>query len=417
MSSLSNGINQRFPALRHRNFNLFFIGQCVSLIGTWMQNIGQSWLVLELTHSALKLSVVTMVQFLPMLFLSLFAGSLIDRFPKRRLLIGVQTFMMMLAFILATLTYFELVEYWHVLVLAFLLGLANTVDLPARQSYFIELVGKEDLMNAIALNSSIFQLARVIGPAIAGILIGLVGMAICFYINALSYVAVLIALSMISAQGFSHQTARKFSFRSIMGDIAEGLKYIHTRKIIELPLILLMVISTFALNYSIILPLFATQILFQDSTGYGFLMSSMGIGSFIGALSVATHSKNGPSLKILVLCGLGTALTLSVLGLERDFILSMLTLFIIGFFSNIFIAMVNSTLQLNSQDTMRGRVMSVYALVFGGVAPFGAFLTGILIERLGLSLNMILSGLLSAFLVALAYAFYRPKIHPLREQE
>jgi len=416
MSTLSNSINQRFPALKHRNFNLFFIGQCVSLIGTWMQNIGQSWLVLELTQSALKLSVVTMVQFLPMLFLSLFAGSLIDRFPKRKLLIGVQAFMMLLAFILATLTYFKLVEYWHVLVLAFLLGLANTVDLPARQSYFIELVGKEDLMNAIALNSSIFQLARVIGPAIAGILIGLVGMAICFYINALSYVAVLIALSLISAQGLSHQSARKFSFKSITGDIVEGLKYIHSRKIIELPLILLMVISTFALNYSIILPLFATQILFQDSTGYGFMMSSMGIGSFIGALSVATHSKRGPSLRILVLCGLGTALTLSILGFERNFFLSMMTLFVIGFFSNIFIAMVNSTLQLNSQDTMRGRVMSVYALVFGGVAPFGAFLTGVLIEQLGLSLNMILSGLFSAVLVALAYWMYQPRIHPDHEQ-
>lgn len=402
----------RFPALGHRNFKLFFIGQCVSLIGTWMQNIGQSWLVLDLTHSALKLSVITMVQFIPVLAFSLFAGSLIDRFPKRKVLWAVQAFMMLLALVLALITYFKVVEYWHVLVLALLLGIANTIDLPTRQAYFIELVGKEDLMNAIALNSSIFQLARVIGPAIAGLLIGLVGMAPCFFINAFSYIAVLISLSLITAQGLPHMQRSGLSVGLILGDVGEGLRYIKENPLIFLPLLLCMIISVLALNYSVILPLFATQILNQDSTGYGLLMSGMGLGSLVGALSIATHSKQGPSLKFLLLGAFLTSLLLTVLGFETNFLLSILTLFFIGLVSNVFISLVNSTIQLRSQDAMRGRIMSVYALVFGGMTPFGSLYTGMMSESLGLSMNMILSGLFAFVLILLAILAFRKHLNP-----
>ena len=253
----SRVLQTSFSSLKHRNFRLFWLGQCVSLIGTWMQNIGQSWLVLQLTHSPLKLSIVTMIQFLPMMLFSLYAGTLIDRFSKRKILIFTQISMLLLATALATLTYFNVVQYWHVLILALLLGIVNTIDMPTRQSFFVELVGKEDLMNAIALNSSIFNLARIIGPAIAGILIGLVGIAICFYLNALSFVAVIIGIWMIKVPAQVKSEHRFGSIKEINSDVAEGLRYINSKLIIKVPLLLLALLSLFVMNYNVLLPIFA----------------------------------------------------------------------------------------------------------------------------------------------------------------
>jgi MFS family permease len=387
-----------FSALKHRNFRLFFIGQCISLIGTWMQNIGQTWLVLQITHSALKLSIVTMVQFLPMMLFSLFAGTVVDRFSKRKVLIFTQTSMMILAIVLATLTYFNVVQYWHILVLGLLLGIVNTLDMPTRQSYFIELVGRKDLMNAIALNSSIFNLARVIGPAIAGILIGLVGIPICFYLNALSFVAVIIGLFMIKDTQ-SHPVSGKIeSFKQLMGDIKDGLKYIRNTRTILIPLILIAVISLCAMNYSVLIPLFAQRTLGLDAAGYGFVMTAMGLGSLVGAMGVAAYSQSGPKNKYITISALGTCLFMAILGLEKNYLLACITLFIIGFMVNIFTALANSTIQLNSIDKMRGRVMSVYTLVFLGVTPIGSLATGGLVEAVGVAWSLIISGLFSTVL-------------------
>jgi MFS family permease len=396
-----------FSSLKHRNFRLFFIGQCISLIGTWMQNIGQTWLVLQLTHSALKLSIVTMMQFLPMMVFSLFAGTVIDRFSKRKVLIFTQTSMMVLAVVLATLTYLNLIQYWHLIVLALLLGIVNTLDMPTRQSYFIDLVGRQDLMNAIALNSGIFNLARVVGPAIAGILIGLVGIPICFYLNALSFVAVIISLFMIKTPHDKPVTEKIESFGQIADDIKNGLRYIKNNNIILVPLILIAVISLFAMNYSVLIPLLASQTLRQDAAGYGFIMTCMGLGSLTGAMVIAARSQSGPKHAYMIIGALSTCIFMSILGLESTYLIVCITVFVIGLSSIVFTALANSIIQLNSVDKMRGRVMSVYTLVFLGVVPIGSLATGALIEWVGLSWTMILSGLVSVGITLLTIYLLR----------
>ncbi len=388
-------IRSGFPALKHRNFRLFWFGQCISLIGSWMQNIGQSWLVLELTHSALKLSIVTMLQFIPMMIFSLYAGTLVDRFPKRNMLIVTQTSLAVLAAVLATLTWSGAVEYWHVLILSLILGFVNTFDIPTRQSFVIELVGKEDLTNAIALNSSVFNLGRIVGPAVAGLLIGLVGISVCFYLNAISFIAVIVNLWLIRVPAkVKNRGDESASLKNVSRDIREGLSYINDRQIIKQPLILLAFISTFVMNYNILVPVFAQQELNQNATGYGLLMTSMGVGSFIGSLTLVAKSRNDPRLRYLVGGALFTSIFLAVLSLERNFLLSCITLFLIGFCTIIFTTLVNTMIQLNSSDEMRGRVMSVYTLVFGGVIPIGSFFTGQVTEYAGTPGCMVISGII-----------------------
>ncbi|HEY5467218.1 MAG TPA: MFS transporter [Clostridia bacterium] len=380
------------PALSHRNFRLFWTGQCVSLIGTWMQNIGQSWLVLQLTNSSFKLGLVSAMQFLPMMLFALFAGTLVDKLPKRTVLIFTQSSLAVLATILASLTFFNLIQYWHLLVLAALLGIVNTLDMPTRQSFFIELVGKEDLMNAIGLNSSIFNLARIIGPAVAGFLIALVGIGPCFYLNALSFLAVIVGLRMMDIQAPMVKTTVNKTVKSVIVDIRAGLTYIKSKTLIFYPLLLLAVISTFVFNFNVLVPIFAKQNLGQNAAGYGFMMTSIGIGSLIGALLITARSRTGPKLKYLLGGALGMCVFLAILGFEKNYALACVTLLILGFCSILFTTLVNSTIQLTAADNMRGRVMSVFSLVFGGVTPIGSLYTGKLTEVVGAPGCMIISG-------------------------
>lgn len=389
-----NVIMARFPALKHRNYRLFFLGQCISLIGTWMQSIAQAWLVLQLTQSALKLSLVSMVQFLPMMLFALYAGTLADRLPKRRMLIFTQTSLCVLAAILASLTYFKIVQYWQVLVLAFLLGLVNTLDVPSRQSFFIELVGKKDLMNAIGLNSSIFNLARILGPSIGGLLIGLVGIAACFYINAISYLAVIAGLWFIDTPLKKTPAEEACSSTRPFQEIREGISYIASKALIKQPLVLLAFISLFVMNFNVLIPVFAQQNLGQGAAGYGFLMTCMGLGSFAAALTIAARSQTGPSLKYLIGGAFGASVFSLLLGLEKSYNLACITLVMVGFCVTVFTALVNSTIQLNSQDNMRGRVMSVFSLVFLGVTPVGSLYAGNITENAGAPLCMIVSGVI-----------------------
>jgi MFS family permease len=387
-----------FPAFSHRNYRLFWFGQCISLIGTWMQTIGQSWLVLKLTDSPFKLGLVSAVQFLPMMIFSLFAGTFVDRFPKRTVLLITQASLAILAVVLATLTYFNVVQYWHVLVLAALLGLVNTLDMPTRQSFFVELVGREDLMNAIALNSTIFNLARILGPAVAGFLIGAVGIGICFYLNALSFLAVIIGLWLMDIKpNVTHAPGQ--SIKGILKDIFEGLSYIKTRDIILQPLLLLAVTSMFVMNFNVLVPFYATHNLGQDAAGYGFLMTSMGMGSFLGALILAAKSKAGPCMKFLLYGAAGMSFLLAAMGLEHNYILACFTLLMLGFCAIAFTTLVNSTIQLNTDDHMRGRVMSVYSLVFGGVIPIGSIYAGKLTEVVGAPSSMFISGIIGMLAV------------------
>jgi predicted MFS family arabinose efflux permease len=401
-----------FPAMKHRNFRLFWSGQCISVIGTWMQNIGQAWLVLEITHSALKLSIVTMVQFLPVTVFSLWAGTLADRLPKRTMLIYTQSALAVLAAALATVTWTGVVEYWHILILALLLGFVNALDVPARQSFIVEMVGKEDLSNAIALNSSVFNLGRILGPAVAGLLIGLIGIAPCFYLNALSFVAIVFSLFLIRVPATEIKPPEFGIFKTAFYDIRDGLGYIGKRAIIRQPLILLGFISTFVMNYNIVVPVFAQQVLNQNATGYGLLMTCMGIGSFAASLTMVARSKKNPRLRYLIGTALFTSAFLIVLAFENNYHLAGFTLFLIGYNTVAFTIMVNTTIQLRSSDEMRGRVMSVYMLVFGGVTPIGSLFTGQASELAGVRGCMIASGVIGVLAVAWAVFAMRGKRPP-----
>ncbi len=366
-------IKTLFSSLRHRNFRLFWSGQLISLIGTWMQNLGQAWLVLELTHSPLKLGVVSALQFLPMLFLSFPAGVLIDYFPKRMIIIATQTVMMVLAFTLAALQWTGVVQYWHVLVLASILGVANTVDMPARQAFIIEMVGKEDLMNAIALNSSIFNAARAVGPAIAGLLIGALGTGACFFANGVSYLAVIWGLRLISFD--EPRTTRQGDYH-IITDIREAMTYIRKTPVVRVTILLLAVVSIFGTNFNVLVPVFARQELHRDAAAFGFLMSAFGTGALIGAVSLAALSRRGPRQSFLLGGGMALSLILVLIGAQNSYGLTALLLVLAGWSMVTFFGMANSTVQLNTEDRLRGRVMSIYTFTFGGLTPFGSIFAG-----------------------------------------
>ncbi len=384
-------LNTLFRSLRHRNFRLFFIGQLVSLIGTWMQNVGQAWLVLDLTHSSFKLGVVSALQFLPMLFLSFFTGPFIDYFPKRKIIIATQTALMLLAFILSFLDGVGVVQYWHILILATFLGIVNTIDMPARQSFIIEMVGKEDLMNAIALNSSIFNAARAVGPALAGLLIGAAGTALCFFVNGLSFLAVLGGLLLMRFEEAPVRTAPSYH---LFGDIAEAVRYIRKTPVVMITMILVAVVSVFGTNFNVLVPVFSRQELNRDAAAFGFLMSSFGAGALAGAASLAALSRTGPKSSLLLSGGMALSLFLILIGFQKSFGLTALLLALSGWSMVTFFGMANTTVQLNTEDRLRGRVMSVYTLSFGGLTPFGSLFAGSVAHALKAPLTFALGGLI-----------------------
>ncbi len=396
----SSKIRMLFRSLRHRNFRLFFSGQLVSLIGTWMQNVGQAWLVLELTHSSFKLGVVSALQFAPMLFLSFPAGAFIDYFNKRKIIMATQSAMMILAFILAILKWTDVVQYWHVMILASLLGIANTIDMPARQAFIIEMVGKEDLMNAIAMNSSIFNAARAVGPAIAGLLIGAAGTALCFFVNGLSYLAVLWGLFLMTFDDVP--AGKQRTTYHIFEDIKEAMRYIRKTPAVMVTILLVAVVSIFATNFNVLVPVFARQELHRDAAAFGFLMSSFGAGALLGAVSLAMISRRGPKPAILLGGGLSLSLILIIIGIQNSYALTAFLLALAGWCMVTFFGMANTTVQLNTEDRLRGRVMSVYTFTFGGLTPFGSLFAGTVAHWIKTPLTFALGGLISGTVFIIA---------------
>lgn len=399
MSEQVKRLNNPFSALKHKNFRYYWFGMCVSLVGTWMQNIAQPWLVYTLTKSALLLSIVGALQFTPVLLFSLFAGAVIDRLSKKHIIVFTQSASLVITLALAILVWTGRVQYWHILISATALGLVNTLDMPARQSFIIELVGKNDLMNAIALNSAVFNGARVIGPAVAGLLMGYVGIAPCFLINSVSFAAVLISLFFIHPspppQGESKDT-------HIITNIKEGLHYIGQNPVLINTILLIAILGTFAMNFSVLVPVFAKEVLNQNETGFGFLMSSMGVGSFIGAMTVAAISKNGLPKKIFRILPGVIAVSLLLTGITRVYWLTALGLAFTGLFFISFTSMANSTLQLNANNEYRGRVMSVYSLVFAGSTPIGNLYAGAITHAFGARMGFLAcSGMVIILLIVL----------------
>lgn len=391
-------INNNFHALTHKNYRYFWMGQCLSLIGTWTQNIGQSWLVLSLTGSPFLLGLVGAMQFLPITFFSLFAGVLIDKFPKKKILIFTQIVSMILAFILSALVFTNTLKYEHLIALALCLGFCNTLDMPTRQAFNVEIVGKDDLMNAIALNSATFNLARIIGPAIGALLMGYLGAGWCFLLNGFSFMAVIYGLVHIEAINY---VRKKTTEKGILKEIIDGLKYIKSKSILLETLILISIMGIFVFNYNVLIPVFTKTILHMQEKTYGILLSALGAGSLIGALLMSSKSKNGPNKILMISSSIGIGIMLIFTGISNLYYLTALSLAITGIFNMFFSTTANSMLQLNSKDEYRGRVMSVYSLVSAGFTPLGSFISGFVAEKSGADTCFILSGIATIILILL----------------
>ncbi|HEV8473925.1 MAG TPA: MFS transporter [Methylomirabilota bacterium] len=375
-------------ALRHRDFRLFWSGQLVSLVGTWMQSVAQSWLVLELTNSPFRLGLVNALQFAPMLVLSFFAGALADRLPKRRLIIASQSVLFVQALLLAVLVHLGHVQYWHVALLALLYGVANTVDMPSRQAFIVELVGKDDLLNAIALNSAMFNAARIVGPALAGLAIARWGTAIAFYLNAVSFLAVIGALLAMRAEGLP----RPRSGLTMLQDIGAGVRYAVRTPRILLTMAMVLAVSGFLFNYNVLVPLFARDVLGLDARGFGLLMATLGTGAVIGGVLLAALGRGRPPVAALAVPALVLATSTAALAAVRAVPVAAALLLLMGFCGILFMAGASSTVQLTVPDDLRGRVMSLHTMVFAGSTPFGAFIIGSVAEAAGVTSALLVAG-------------------------
>ncbi|TAK35511.1 MAG: MFS transporter [Chloroflexota bacterium] len=397
-------LERGFSALRYRNFRLYWFGQMISLVGTWMQWVAQAWLVLQLTNSPLLLGVVTSLQTMPVLVLGLYGGVVADRIPKRTLLLITQTTSMLLAFVLAVLTSLGLVAYWHVLVLAALLGTVTAFDMPARQAFVAEVVEPADLLNAVALNSAIFNAARLIGPAVAGIIIGSIGVAAAFYVNGVSFLAVIAGLLSMRVHVVRHVGLPS----SVLESVVEGLSYVRTTSTVLTIILLIALVGTFGMNFSVLIPVFAQDVLHVGATGFGFLMSAMGAGSLVTALALAYVGQRSTSL--IVWGALALAVFELAFALSPLYPLSLLLMVGMGWAMVTFLTTANTTLQLATPSRLRGRVMSLYTIVFIGSTPIGSLIIGGLANVIDPRAAMAVGALLSG--AAALWAMRRPVPHP-----
>lgn len=366
--------------------------------------MGQTWLVYTLTNSPLLLGLLGAMQFLPITILSLFVGVVIDKYPKKKILIITQCVSMILALILATLVFTHNLKYGYILILAVLLGITNSIDMPTRQAFTVEIAGKEDLMNAIALNSAIFNLAKILGPAIGGIVMAALGAGWCFLLNGLSFIAVIYSLLQISVTPY----VREKKSNNIFKEIKDGLKYIYTEKVLFQTILLILVIGIFAFNYSVLVPVLTKNVLNKGEAGYGTLMAFLGIGSLFGALTVSikSRSRSVPKVRVMIVSSLITAVLLFLIGLSKNFYLTGIILCGTGIFNIYFSTTANTTLQMNSKDEYRGRVMSVYALAFAGASPMGSLFAGAASSSFGVSKAFSLSGIFIIFFIVVISLFF-----------
>ena len=379
-------------ALRHRNFQLFFSGQLISLIGTWMQSVAQSWLVYRLTGSALLLGSVGFASQIPVFLFAPLGGIAADRVNRRHIVISTQVAAMVLALILAGLTLSHTIDrqVWLIFVLAALLGVVNAFDIPGRQSFLVEMVGKEDLMNAIALNSSMFNGARVIGPAIAGILVAKIGEGWCFFANAVSYIAVIIGLLMMRVQ-----SPVRAAVASPFEHMLEGFRFVERTAPIRALLLLLGVVSLVGMPYVVLMPIFADQILHGGARGLGILMGATGVGALLGALTLAFREGVKGLGRWVAWCCAGFGASLVVFAISHTFWVSVILLLPVGYFMMLQMSSSNTLIQVMVPDALRGRVMAVYSMMFMGMAPIGALLGGALADHLGAPITVAIGGVAS----------------------
>ena len=398
MTERSPGLLRRtFRSLRIYNYRLFFFSQVVSMSGTWMQSVAQSWLVLQLTGSGIDLGITVGLQFGPVLVVGAWAGALADRVDKRKLLIVTQSVAAGLALILGVLTAADVVTVWMIWVLAGLTGTTVALDMPSRQSFVYEMVGPDDLANAVGLNAVTINSSRIIGPALGGVLIAGVGVAPCFFLNAVSFVAVIVALAVMH----TGELLRGARLVREPGQIRAGLRYAWHAPALRIPLLMMAVVSTLAYNYSVVLPLLTKSVYGRGGGAYGALSAAMGVGALAGALLMASRAR--PSRRLLVASTFAFGLVTVLLAVAPGYYVGMALLVLLGGAGVLFISTTNSLLQLNADDAMRGRVMSLWAVLFLGSTPIGGPLTGLLVRGFGVRWAVAVGGVAALATAAGAY--------------
>jgi MFS family permease len=372
-----------FRALQNRNYRLFYIGQSISLSGTWMQTIAQALLVLQITDSKVALGTVTMLQFLPITVLVLFAGVLADRVPKRELIIATRVLAMAQAAAITALVWSGQVELWHVYVLALLLGVANAFEQPTRQAFVVEMVGRDDLMNAVALNSGMFNGARLIGPAVGGVLIAAFGLKWAFLINAVSFIPTIFALTMMDASQFHATKGRVAEGGNPLRELTAGISYAIRTPSAMMVLIIMAAVGTFGINFTVMLPLIARYVLDRGSAGFGFMTSAVGLGALLAAFTLA--NRTDVTRRTLFVGGAAFGVLLALIAVSHWYAATLLLLVLLGVAHTTFASTANVSLQLTAPDHLRGRVMSLYMLLIAGSTPIGGYLTGLMAEHFGVS--------------------------------
>ncbi len=381
-----SGLARGFRALQVRNYRLYWIGQLISQTGSWMQTTAQAWLVLQITQSPFALGLVTTLQFLPIMLLSLLGGAISDRWPKHRLILVTQTAALIQAAVFGALVATGAIQLWHVYVLAPIQGVITAIDNPTRQAFAVELVGREHLVNAVALNSMLFNGARIIGPALAGLIIAKIGIAPTLFLNAISFVAVIVGLLMMDPSAFFNPPPAQ---RGSTGrNIVEGLAYVWRTPPVLLVMIIVAAIGTFGYNFSVVLPLLAGFVLHTDASGFGGLSAFLGVGSLVGALATA-YTRTIKVRRLVIGAGCFGVL-LGAVALSTNFALSGALLIALGFAGITFATSANSLLQLSVPDALRGRVMGLYMLLFAGTTPIGGFLIGTLSNAIGVSWTLLI---------------------------
>ncbi len=384
------GLKVIFRSLRYRNYRLFFIGQTISLVGTWIQRIATPWLVYRLSKSALLLGVVGFSSQLPNFLLTPFAGVWVDRLNRHKILVATQIFAMLQALSLAVLFFTGALKIWHIVVLGIFLGCIDAFDMPTRQSFVVDIIdNKEDLSNAIALNSLMVNAARLVGPTVAGVLVASFGEGMCFLVNGLSYIFVIISLLMMNVV----QKNNVVQNNKIFYDLKEGFRYTFRVLAIKYVILLLALVSLMGMSYALIMPVFVKEILNGGSDAFGFLMCASGIGALFGAVYLASKKDSSGLIKIIPLSAFVFGFALIMFSFSRKFFICLMLMILIGFFMILQIASSNTVLQTLVEDDKRGRVMSFYTMAFIGTAPFGSLLAGFLTNKLGAQNAFIICGL------------------------
>jgi MFS family permease len=408
-SAQVKGLQRTFIALRHRNYRLFFFGQMISLIGTWMQTTALAWLVLELTHNALLLGLVGALQFLPVMVFSLFGGVLADRLPKRTTLIFTQSFALLQAEVMWILVATGKIQIWQILLLAALLGLTQALDTPTRQAFVGELVGREDLPNAIALNSSLVNMARVLGPGLGGLLIAWLGIAPLFLLNAISFLAVIIGLVMIDQRTLHALPGRRTDEKklSTFQSLREGLSYVWHMPSVLLVIGVVGVIALFGINFNVMLPLFATEVFHTGPVGFGLISSAYGLGALFSALWVA-WGNHKPSIRSLLIAAFAFCVLEIAFALSPFYFLSLPLIASVGLAQIVMTATANTTIQTVTPNYLRGRAISVYLLVYAGGMPLGNLFAGGLAVLFGTPISFLIGGILSLVAAIVGWMMRKP---------